>query len=134
VSTERAAAAAKRTGARLVFLYVMTQAEQEGMDDGLQLALQTERTWLARAMLNLWKGRVENAGIQAQILIRKGELVPEIIACLQEENAEMFFIGAPRGTTAHILGDDEIEKIAQIIEEKTNIPVEIVRPEAGEIH
>jgi nucleotide-binding universal stress UspA family protein len=132
LSTRQAAAKARLMGARLIFLYVVNQSDDEEMDDGLQFALQTEGEWLARAMLNLWKGRVENAGIQVQIIIRKGQLIPEIIACLQEESAEIFFIGAPRGTTAHIMGDDEIERVAQTIQDQTNVPVEIVRPEIAD--
>jgi hypothetical protein len=38
-------------------------------------------------------------------------------------------LGAPRGTTADVFGDDPVERLADEISGKAGIDVEIVRPD-----
>ena len=51
---------------------------------------------------------------------------------MEEESADLLLLGAPRGTSASILGDDPVERFAESIERESGVPVEIVRPESPE--
>jgi hypothetical protein len=62
------------------------------------------------------------------LVIREGNLQEEIGRFLQESKATLLLLGAPRGATSTIFGDDAVERFAHVIEEKTGIPVEVVRP------
>jgi hypothetical protein len=69
------------------------------------------------------------AGVTAEIVIREGEVRLVIDEFLQESEATILFLGAPRGTTANVFGDDAIEQFAQKIHKETGVKVEIARPE-----
>ncbi|VAW33468.1 hypothetical protein MNBD_CHLOROFLEXI01-752 [hydrothermal vent metagenome] len=53
----------------------------------------------------------------------------EIARFVQETDAELLVLGAPRGTTANVFGDDAIERLAEGIQQQTNVKVEIARPD-----
>ena len=98
----------------------------------LQVALQYELNWLGNALLNIAHKRAENRRIASKIVIREGKVADEIVSFLEEESADLLLLGAPRGTSASTLGDDQVERFAESIERESGVPVEIVRPESPE--
>ena len=46
-----------------------------------------------------------------------------------DNETDLLMLGAPRGTTANVFGDDTIEQLAEAITKETAVPVEIVRPD-----
>jgi hypothetical protein len=76
------------------------------------------------------RNRAELAGVTAEIVLREGDVRQQIEEFLQESGAEILFLGAPRGTSANVFGDDAIEQFAQAIQERTHVRVEVARPES----
>lgn len=127
---EKAISYAQESGSKLVFLYIVDTTNVNGIEDSLQVALQDELNWLGNALLNIAHKRAENRRIASKIVIREGKVSDEIVSFLEEESADLLLLGAPRGTSASILGDDPVERFAESIERESGVPVEIVRPES----
>lgn len=120
---------AKESGQRLVFLYITDVDSLGNVDDTLIPALRHELNWMGKALLNIARHRADVAGLDTDVVIRVGHVGDEIEQFLTETRAERLFLGAPRGTTANVFGDDAIEKFAQKIQDETAVPVTIIRPE-----
>lgn len=121
---------AKASGKRLVFLYITDVDSLGDIDDTLIAALRHELNWMGKALLNIAKHRADIAGLETDVVIRVGHVGDEIEHFITETQAGHLFLGAPRGTTANIFGDDAIEKFSLAIEGKTGVPVTIIRPES----
>lgn len=123
---------AKQTGKDLVFLFVADSSMQVGVEETLQTAVRDELIWMGNVMLQIAKLRAGARDTAVRLVVKVGGVREEISRFLQESQAELLLLGAPRGTTAAVFGDDAIEKFAQAIQEETSIPVEVIRPEAVE--
>jgi hypothetical protein len=119
---------AKRTGNDLIFLFVADPASRGVVEETLRSAVREELLWMGSAMLQIARRRAEAKEIDVQLAIREGEVNKQIGRFLQEVDAELLFLGAPRGTTSTVFGDDAIERFAQSIKEATGVDVEVVRP------
>ena len=119
---------AKETGERLAFLYVVDVHLIDEYDEALSGAMRAEFHWLGRALLHVARQRAEREQVEAEIAIREGGVREEIEAFLRESNAAVLMLGAPRGTTPNVFGDDAIERFAHTIESDTGVTVKIVRP------
>lgn len=128
----RAIEYASESGAQLIFLYVTDTSSMSGIDDGLLPAIQAELDWLGKALLKVAQKRAQGVGVASEIALRKGNVREEISRLLAEQSADLLLLGAPRDTTAHVLGDDTIEQFAASIQEQTGVQVEIARPEENE--
>lgn len=113
----------------LVFIYVVDFKSLDDFDDSLRPAVREELNWLGRSLLRIARNRALLAGVSAEIVIREGDVRLTIDEFLQESKATILFLGAPRGTTANVFGDDGIEQFAQKIHNETGVKVEIARPE-----
>lgn len=120
---------AKERGNRLIFLYITDVTSLSNVDDSLLAALRHELNWMGRTLLSIARRRANLAGLDTDVVIRMGNVRDEIEAFLRETQAEELFLGAPRGTTANVFGDDAIEKFAHTIESDTQVPVTVIRPE-----
>jgi len=120
---------ARRTGHQLIFLFVADTTFQEEVEETLRAAVREEILWMGSAMLQVARRRAKARELEVQLAIREGEVRRQIIHFLQEVNAARLFLGAPRGTTTTVFGDDAIELFAQSIKEATGVDVEVVRPE-----
>ena len=110
---------ARETGDRLVFLYVVNPVRLEEQDDILFGAVRAEVHWIGRALLNIARQRAESAGVSADIAIREGDVSDEIERFLGESGARLLLLGAPRGTTPRVFGDDAIELFADALRQET---------------
>lgn len=122
----------KEMGERLVFLYVIDPYSLGEFDDTLIAAVKEELDWMGQTLLGIAQQRAHMAGLEASMAIRQGDVRAEISRFLEESEAKRLLLGAPRGATANVFGDDAVEQFALAVEEKTNIPVQIVRPETVE--
>ena len=116
-------------GKRLVFLYVIDTEALGNRDKTLTAAVHQELSWLGQTLLRIAQKRAATFEVQCEIAIREGAVRDEISRFIQEHSGEILFLGAPRGTTSGVFGDDAIEQFARSIEESSGVPVEIVRPE-----
>ena len=120
---------AKRLGQPLVFLYVAAAGAIDADSIALQEAVSQELIWLGKALLHVARQRAHDAGIEARTVILVGDVQDEICNYLTEHKASILLVGAPRGTTAELLGDDAVERFAARIMDNSGVAVEIVRPE-----
>jgi nucleotide-binding universal stress UspA family protein len=127
---ERAIQYAQEHGHILVFLFVIDATNLREVDEGLQRALREELRWLGLTLLLIARKRADAAQIDSEIIIREGVVRDEIVNFIDERSADFLFLGAPRGTTATLFGDDLVEQFAKSIENESGVAVEIVRPES----
>ena len=120
---------ATRSGHPLVFLYVAAPGETDDISPALQDAVRKEMIWLGKALLYVAEKRAHDAGLKADSVILMGHVQDEICDFLTEHDASVLLLGAPRGTTAELSGDDAIEMFAARIFENSGVEVQIVRPE-----
>lgn len=119
---------ARATDAQLVFLYVVDVPLIEAYDEVLSEAMRAEFRWLGEALLHIAQQRAEREQIEAEIAICEGDVMEEIESFLLASEAAVLMLGAPRGTTPDVFGDDAIERFARTIRRDTGVAVEIVRP------
>ena len=127
---EKAITYAKAEDKELVFLYI---ADPLSLDDDLEPELQTavlaELNWMGDTLLRIAQTRADAMYLATDVKIREGNIRTEIVQYLQTHETDLLFLGAPRGTTANVFGDDTIEQLAEMITKETAVPVEIVRPD-----
>ncbi len=123
---------AKQLNKDLVFLFVADVAFQERVEETLQTAVREELIWMGNVMLQIAKLRAGARNTDVRLVVKVGKVREEIERFLQDSHADLLLLGAPRGTTTTVFGDDAIEKFAHTIQEDTNIPVEVIRPEEVE--
>ncbi|MGB1251793.1 MAG: universal stress protein [Candidatus Promineifilaceae bacterium] len=111
------------------FLYIVDELQFSDVEPVLKPALMQELLWTGRTLMELASRRGNLAGVTCEVVIRQGRTRDAIVTYMLEHQVKALFLGAPRGTTANIFGDDEIEQFAMEIEKQTNAKVAIVRPE-----
>ena len=84
---------------------------------------------MGETLLHIAQTRADSMYLPTEVKIREGRVQEEIIRYLRENETDLLMIGAPRGTTANVFGDDTIELLADAIQKATDIPVEIIRPD-----
>lgn len=120
---------AKESGQPLVFLYVTDPHSLGEYDETLVTAVREELDWLGETLLRTAQRRADAAQLHSEVRIRQGNVREEICRFLKDSNAGLLMLGAPRGTTANVFGDDAVEQFAQDIMDSTHVRVEIIRPE-----
>lgn len=119
---------AAQPGKELTFLYVIDLSSLGEVDDIIREALRQELIWMGKSLLRIAEKRAAEAGLPAKLVIREGGVRDEICDFVTETRAELLLLGAPRGTSTNVFGDDEIESFAGSIQATTGVPVRIVRP------
>ncbi|MCZ7671139.1 MAG: universal stress protein [Chloroflexi bacterium] len=120
---------AQQFGLPLVFLYVTDPGSLGEVDEPLLTAVRQELNWMGKTLLQVAKGRAEAANLKASVEIRVGNVQEEIEQFLREVHASVLILGAPRGVTANVFGDDAVERFAQTIQADTGVEVIVVRPD-----
>ncbi len=124
---------AKENKLRLIFFYVTDVSSLGKVDDTLIPALIEELNWMGKTLLAIAQRRADMAGLQTDVVIRVGNFREEMARFLEENHAQRLFLGAPRGTTANVFGDDAIELFARSIQKQTGVPFTIIRPDAVQV-
>lgn len=120
---------AREQNARLVFLFVVDEGLFGDVDPIMQPALKHELLWIGQSLLQLARNRGRKSGVSAETVILEGKFSQQLTAFLRETKPISMVLGAPRGTTLNIFGDDQIEKFVIQIEHETGVDVLLVRPE-----
>ncbi|MFQ5398192.1 MAG: universal stress protein [Anaerolineae bacterium] len=119
---------AKLQGKPLVFLYVTNPASLGELDSSLMAAVREELNWMGQALLHIASLRARAAGIQAQLVVREGDVREEIVSFLRDSESCLLLLGAPRKASFNVFGDDAVEQFAASIREKTGAEVRVIRP------
>ena len=113
----------------LTFLSIIDLKPFTDIEEPLLPALASELSWMTEVLARLAMQQAQQQGVDAKIVIRKGDVKSEIDRYLRESEASLLMLGAPRGTTANVFGDDAVEQFAVSIQNNTGVAVEIARPE-----
>lgn len=119
---------ARADSKRLIFLNVVDIISYGQIEQSLASAVRAELIWLGKALVKVAQKRARAQQVVVDIAIREGDVREEIDRFLQESAASLLLLGAPRGTSATIFGDDAIEQFALTVHNETGVPVQIVRP------
>lgn len=120
---------AKQSGKDLVFLFVADSTMQGRAEETLQTAVRDELIWMGNVMLQIARLRAGAENIAVRLVVKVGGVREEIARFLHDTQAELLLLGAPRGTSTTVFGDDAIEQFAHSIQEATGVKVEVIRPE-----
>ncbi|MCB0027738.1 MAG: universal stress protein [Anaerolineales bacterium] len=126
---QRAIQRARERHLPLTFLSIIDLKPFAQVDEMMLPALASELAWMTEVLARLAMQQAQQQGVEAHIMIRKGDVATEINRFLRESEANLLLLGAPRGTTANVFGDDAVEQFAVSIQNETGVPVEIARPE-----
>lgn len=119
---------AKQKGQHLVFLYVIESERLEKADESMRPFVRAELYWLAKTMLRIAERRALSADLNAELVIREGDIRNEIHQLVISSDATCLLLGAPRHRNINKFGMEEIEVFARSIEESDAIQVIIIRP------
>lgn len=124
---------AKATGKPLVFLYVASPATIRDVRPALETAVREELMWFGKALLFVAEKRARDAGMEVETVLREGLVADEICNYLVTNNVSNLLLGAPRGTSSEVFGDDPVERFASDIHQRTGVVVDIIRPEDNNV-
>ena len=124
---------AKQMDKSLVFIYVIDALVLSNVDNTLVDAVHEELLWMGKTLLRIAQRRAGVEHLDADLVIREGNVPDEISRFLKESKADTLLLGTPRGTTANVFGDDAIEQFALSIQERTGVDVMLIRPEEHQI-
>ena len=113
----------------MVFLYVASPGSLTDVSPVLESAVRDELIWLGKALLYVAEKRARDTGLEVETIIRQGLVLDEICSYLNAHKASNLLLGAPRGTTSELFGDDPVERLATNIHKRTGVDVEVIRPE-----
>jgi nucleotide-binding universal stress UspA family protein len=120
---------AQETDQRLVFLYVVNPNAVGEVDDSMRPAIEAELAWVAQVLVRVAQQRAARHQLETEGVVLLGDVREEIVRFLEQQSACMLVLGAPRGTTRNVFGDDAIEQFAQEIRQASGVAVEVARPE-----
>jgi len=120
---------AKESGNPLVFLYITDPRSLGDYDESLVPYVREELEWMGETLLRTAKRRADAAQLHSELRVRQGNVREVICRFIEDNRASLLLLGAPRGTTANVFGDDAVEKFAKEIKDITGINVEVIRPE-----
>lgn len=118
---------AERSGARLLFIYVVTPLAYD-VDTSLRPALRHELHWLGRVLVALAAQRARQVGLVADVDVREGELRGELVAAVRAHNATTLILGAPHAGTA-LLDGAAMERLARAIGQETGVETIVAWPD-----
>lgn len=120
--------AARQQQRPLVFLYVTSPSSMGTIDNTLQAAVEQELMWMGKVLLQIAQRRAQVTGVDADIVIRTGDVQTEISNYLHETEASLLLLGAPRTASMNVFGGDAVEHFAESIRQSTGVDVQIVHP------
>lgn len=119
----------RESGNPLIFLYITDPHSLGTYDESLAPYVHDELEWMGETLLRTAQRRADAAQIHSEAWVRQGDVQEEICRFIADVGASLLLLGAQRGTTANVMGDDAVEQVAQKIMNVTGIKVEVIRPE-----
>lgn len=114
---------------RLTFLSVVDVDTLLARSEKLKAAARAELRWTVDVLLRIAVQHAAEEQVESAAAIREGPVRETIEAFVREVGADLLLLGAPRGTTANLFGDDAIEQFARQIHDDVGVEVRVARPE-----
>lgn len=122
---QRAIEIAKERSAKLMFIFVSDIEFLDHYTAPRVPAMETEMERLGEFLLLMAKERAEQAGVEADFTVRKGNFGAALIEAAQEYNVSLIVLGRPADSSLTTLGYLE-NKLAPVLKEKTGAEVIVI--------
>jgi len=116
---------AKEQGDELVFLYVADICFLNNMAVPLAVNVESRLKKLGHFQLVMAQELAAEQGIEAQAIVRHGQLRPELVAVAQEIGATLIVLGRSLETAA-VFEDDALQAFAADLQTETGVEVRIL--------
>lgn len=127
---QRALSLAQTTDLKVVFLYVVNLDFLASTASSRSQVITHELTELGQFILDAACLQAERAGVQAETVVRHGNVVAQIIDVCQELDAQYILLGVPRrGRETNVLEHPELDNLAAQLHETTGAEVILVEPQ-----
>lgn len=120
-----AIALAKERGDSLVFLFVADVSFLNQTAAPLVVDVELRLEHMGRFQLTRARELATSQGVEAQTLVRRGRLRPELVAAAREVGATLIVLGRPTGQTA-VFETETLPAFAAALEAEAGIEVRIV--------
>jgi len=126
----RAITLAQEVGQPIHFLYVVNLDFLTSTASSRSQVITHELTELGQFILDAACVQAERAGVQAETVVRHGNVVAQIIDVCQELDAQYILLGVPRrGRETNVLEHPELDNLAAQLHETTGAEVILVEPQ-----
>ncbi len=123
---DAAIALARERGDSLIFLYVVDTHFLDRTERAVRPdVVAEEMARMGQFLLTMAQERAQAQGVQAEVRIRRGEVLEELKAAAREEGADLVILGRP-GEEESTFRQTDLESIAREIEEETGVETRIV--------
>jgi nucleotide-binding universal stress UspA family protein len=124
---EKAIALAKERDAELIFLYVVDPNLVGQAGPSLAEAMHDEMERLGRSLLYMAQSRARKKGIEAEAVVRHGEVQEGIRDFMRETGADTLVMGCPRvGVPPQAFTQDAIGQFAETVRQELGAQVIVV--------
>lgn len=120
-----AIALARERGDELIFFYVADASFLDRMAAPMVVDVELRLENMGRFELARAQQRARTQGIEAQAIVRRGRLRPELVAAVREMGITLIVLGQPGGQAA-VFEDETLPAFAAAIQAETGVPVRIV--------
>lgn len=122
---DAAIALAKERGDALLFLYVVDLHFLDKTAASIVVDVATEIEHMGEFLLAMAQERAREAGVEASLITRKGDVRQQIKAAAVEESVDLVVLGRPADETSRFKLE-ALRTFAAEIEEETGIPAVIL--------
>lgn len=120
---------AAEKGRDLVYLGILDARTFEGVDDVLAGAMADELDWLLRAQIRMIKSELGIDGIEARVVVRRGDVEEEIAAFVRDTGAEEVLVGAPVIVPRTVQRAEGLDDLVGDLTRDTGVDVSVIGPE-----
>jgi len=108
----------------IYFLYVVNLDFLEHTEQSRTQVIQQEMRAMGEFICLKAQIEAKREGVQADIVVREGNVIEEIVALCHEVNADYVILGRPQGEHATNIFDlERLEKFGQTLETQTGVTV-----------
>jgi nucleotide-binding universal stress UspA family protein len=122
---DAAIALAKELGDELCFRYVVDLHFLDKTVEPIVVDVGTERVKMGDFLLVMAKERAAAQGINAQTIVRQGQIRKEMAAAARQMGATLIVLGRPAGPTAHF-DENALQSFADSLRTETGVDVYIL--------
>ena len=123
---DTAIALAQERGDSLVFLYVVDTHFLDRTERAVRPdVVAEEMARMGQFLLTMAQERARAQGVEAEVRIRRGEVLEELKAAAREEGVDLVILGRP-GEEESAFRQVDLEAVAREIEEETGVETRIV--------
>ena len=123
---DTAIARAQERGDSLVFLYVVDTHFLDRTERAVRPdVVAEEMARMGQFLLTMAQERARAQGVEAEVRIRRGEVLEELKAAAREEGVDLVILGRP-GDEESTFRQTDLESLAREIEEETGVETRII--------